>query len=81
MARRAFDVVVCGGGVMGSATAFFLKTLAPRLAVAVVERDDTYASASSPLSVGGIRQQFSNAENVALSMVCAHVCVRARFSL
>eukprot|EP00759_Apiculatamorpha_spiralis_P040550 PhF_6_TR39089/c0_g1_i2/m.58502/K18166/FOXRED1; FAD-dependent oxidoreductase domain-containing protein 1 len=57
-------VVVVGGGVIGSASAYFLKSKQPDLQVTVLERDPTYKHASSPLAVGGIRYQFSNKENV-----------------
>ena len=36
-----YDVVIGGGGVMGSSAAFFLKSRDPLLKVAVVERDPT----------------------------------------
>ena len=53
---------------MGASVAWWLKTLAPRTSVAVVERDSTFGIASTPRSVGGVRQQFSNPENVFLSL-------------
>jgi glycine/D-amino acid oxidase-like deaminating enzyme len=62
-----FDVVIVGGGVMGSAVAYHLKCLDKRLSVLVVERDPTYAEASSALSASSIRQQFSTPVNIALS--------------
>jgi glycine/D-amino acid oxidase-like deaminating enzyme len=66
VARR--NVVIIGGGAMGSAAAFFLASLAPEdVAVTVIERDPTYARASSALSAAGIRQQFSTPANIALS--------------
>lgn len=67
MAERAADVVIIGGGGVGSATAYFLTSLDPRLRVAVCERDPTYARASTSLAAGGIRQQFSTPENVLMS--------------
>jgi FAD-dependent oxidoreductase domain-containing protein 1 len=68
-----FDVLIVGGGVMGSSTAFFLSVRAatPGLRVAVVEPDPTYACASTALSVGGVRQQFSTPENILLSRFTA----------
>ena len=60
------DVVIVGGGVMGSATACFLAR-DHGAAVTVIERDPTYARASSSLSLSSIRQQFSQPVNMALS--------------
>lgn len=53
---------------MGSSTAYWLKCRDPNLSVAVVERDMTYARASTGLSVGSIRQQFSIEGNVRMSL-------------
>jgi glycine/D-amino acid oxidase-like deaminating enzyme len=64
MAER---VAIVGGGVIGSAVAYF--TLAdPAFAgeVVVIERDPTYARASSALSASSIRQQFSTPVNIAI---------------
>lgn len=62
------DVVIVGGGVMGSSIAWHLKS-DPNFAgdVVVVERDPTYARASSALSASSIRQQFSTPLNIHLS--------------
>ena len=58
-------IVIVGGGVIGSAIASFaLADPAFRGRVTVVERDPTYARASSALSASSIRQQFSTAINV-----------------
>ncbi|XP_068772831.1 FAD-dependent oxidoreductase domain-containing protein 1 isoform X2 [Struthio camelus] len=68
------DVVVVGGGVMGWSVAYWLKALEGRrsgMRVVVVERDPTYARASSVLSIGGIRQQFSLPENIRMSRFSA----------
>lgn len=62
-----FDVVIVGGGVMGSSVAYHLKTLDASISVLVLERDPTYRTASSALSVSSIRQQFSTPVNIALS--------------
>jgi len=60
-------VVVIGGGVMGSALAYWLTRLEPGRAVTVVERDPTYQHASSALSAASIRQQFSTSINIQIS--------------
>ena len=65
----AADVVIVGGSVMGSATALFLAAdPAFRGRILVVERDPTYRAASAALSWGGLRQQFSTPENIAMSL-------------
>ncbi|KAB1255025.1 FAD-dependent oxidoreductase domain-containing protein 1 [Camelus dromedarius] len=65
------DVVIVGGGVLGLSVAYWLKRLEKQrgaIKVLVVERDHTYSQASTVLSVGGIRQQFSLPENIQLSL-------------
>jgi FAD-dependent oxidoreductase domain-containing protein 1 len=61
------NVVVIGGGVMGSALAYWLTRLEPSLKVMVVERDLSYQQASSALSAASIRQQFSTPVNIRIS--------------
>ncbi|MBW8720497.1 MAG: FAD-binding oxidoreductase [Polaromonas sp.] len=62
------QVVIVGGGVIGSAIAYFLATH-PKFGghITVVERDPTYTQASSALSASSIRQQFSQPVNIAVS--------------
>lgn len=62
------QVIIVGGGVIGSALAYFLAAH-PRFSgrVTVIERDASYARASSALSAGSIRQQFSAPLNIAMS--------------
>lgn len=64
--QRPLHVVIVGGGVMGAATAWFLAR-EHGVRVTVVERDASYARASSALSVCAIRQQFSTAINIRIS--------------
>src|SRR5688572_32031965 len=63
-----YDVAIVGGGAVGSSIAYWL-TRDPAWArrVAVIERDPTYARASSALSASSIRQQFSTPLNIHLS--------------
>jgi FAD-dependent oxidoreductase domain-containing protein 1 len=60
------DVLIIGGGVIGSAIAYFLAAN-HGVRATVIERDPTYAKASSALSASSIRQQFSTPANIALS--------------
>src|SRR3984893_1479313 len=60
-------VVVIGGGVMGSALAYWLTRLEPSVRVAVIERDPSVEHASSDLSAASIRQQFSTPVNIRVS--------------
>jgi glycine/D-amino acid oxidase-like deaminating enzyme len=66
--RSSYDVIIVGGAVVGASTAHFLKA-EERFpgSVLVLERDPTYAHASTALSASGIRTQFSNALNVQIS--------------
>jgi glycine/D-amino acid oxidase-like deaminating enzyme len=58
------DVVIIGGGVVGSSVAWHLREHGFTGRVLVVERDRTYERASSLLAMGGIRQQFCTAVTV-----------------
>lgn len=65
---QKFDVVVIGGGILGSSVAYNLLMQAPATRVAVVEPDPTYEFASALRSSGGCRVQFSSPENIAMSL-------------
>jgi FAD-dependent oxidoreductase domain-containing protein 1 len=67
MSKTSYDIIIVGGGVMGSSTAYHLMK-ADRLKVAVIEKDPTYARASTPLSIGNVRTQFNIRENVQISL-------------
>lgn len=71
--RARADVVICGGAVVGSATAYYLGALGFTGSVAVIECDPSYARAATALSASGVRQQFSNALNVRISAFCLEV--------
>lgn len=62
-----YDVLIIGGAIMGSCTAYFLKALDAGLRVAVVEPDATYEFASTLKASGGARRLFSCPENIAMS--------------
>ncbi|AWO99705.1 putative FAD-dependent oxidoreductase domain-containing protein 1 [Scophthalmus maximus] len=68
------DIVIVGGGVVGWSVAYWLKQkerVRGGVKVVVVEKDPTYSQASTVLSAGGIRQQFSLPENIRLSLASA----------
>jgi len=59
------EVVIVGGGIMGASTAYYLAKRGQKDAI-LLERD-LLAQATTGLSVGGIRQQFSHPANILLS--------------
>ncbi len=62
------SVAIIGGGAIGSSVAYHLAgDPAFPGRVIVIERDPTYARASSALSASSIRQQFSTPLNIRLS--------------
>ncbi len=66
--KPSYDVVIVGGAIMGSSTAWFL-TDNPDFdgSILVIERDPTYEFASTSLTNSCIRQQFSTELNVRIS--------------
>ena len=71
-----YDVVVVGGGVIGSATAYSLIRLEPTLKVGVVEMDPVYSRASSTLSLANVRVQFSLKENILISQYALSILAK-----
>ena len=61
------DVVIAGAGVMGSAVAYYLRKLGFTGSIVIIEADTSFANCSTARSAGGIRQQVSTPENIALS--------------
>ena len=73
MTPKTYDIIIIGGGIMGSATAYYLMKADPALKVAVVERDAAYTQASTTLSMANVRIQFSLKENVQISLYTQQV--------
>ena len=61
------DILIIGGGAIGSAAAYFLRRGPDVPGVLVVEPDPTYALASTPRATGGVRRLFSCPENIHMS--------------
>jgi len=70
--KSAYDVVIVGGAMMGSATAWFLSDN-PDFdgSVLVVEQDRSYQNTSTMHTTSCMRQQFSSALNVKISQFAA----------
>jgi len=79
MSTPPYDILIAGGGVIGSSIAYFLSAQPEgrKLRICVVEPDPTFARSSTALSIGGIRQQFSTPENIRLSLFSAEFFRRA----
>ena len=66
--QRNYDVVIIGGGVIGSSVAYHLSANPDFTGrIAVIERDPTYTASSSSLSTSAIRQQFGTVPNIRMS--------------
>jgi FAD-dependent oxidoreductase domain-containing protein 1 len=65
--KKVYDVVVVGGGIMGSSISYNLANDGFDGSILVIEKDPTYEFASTTLSAGGIREQFSLPENIKIS--------------
>jgi FAD-dependent oxidoreductase domain-containing protein 1 len=73
MNAKIQDVIIVGGGIMGSAAAYYLMKNDDKLKVAVIEKDPTYTRASTTLSLANVRIQFSFKENIQISQFTGNV--------
>ena len=65
------DVVIIGGGVVGASVAWSLRREGFGGRIVIVERDPTYARASSFNATGGIRHQYGSELNVRMATYSA----------
>src|SRR5947209_765058 len=61
------DVVIIGGGIVGSSIAYHLATAGCRN-ILVVERETRLGKGSTGKSMGGVRAQFSTPVNIQMSL-------------
>jgi glycine/D-amino acid oxidase-like deaminating enzyme len=64
---RTADVVIIGGGIVGSSIAYHL-TAAGCKSVLVIERESSLGKGSTGKSMGGVRAQFSTPVNIQMSL-------------
>jgi len=70
--KSSYDIVIIGGAIMGSSTAWFLSDNPDfNGSVLVVERDHSYENASTAHTNSCMRQQFSAELNVRISQFAA----------
>jgi sarcosine oxidase subunit beta len=72
--RDTAEVAIIGGGIMGASTAYHLARRG--CTDVVILEKDLLAQASTGLSAGGIRQQFSHPANIRLSQEAVRVFER-----
>jgi sarcosine oxidase, subunit beta len=67
MSSHSADVVIAGGGIVGSSIAWHL-TAAGCKSVLVIERESAQGKGSTGKSMGGVRAQFSTPVNIQMSL-------------
>ncbi len=70
------DIIIIGGGIMGSATAYSLLQADNGLKIVVIEKDPSYTRASTTLSMSNARIQFSLKQNIRISQYAFEILER-----
>ncbi|GAA0590886.1 FAD-binding oxidoreductase [Virgibacillus siamensis] len=65
--KKAADIIIVGGSVIGSSVAYNLLNDGYTGKITVFEKDPIYEFSSTPRSAGGIRQLFTTAINIQIS--------------
>ena len=60
-------IVIVGGGIMGSSTAYYMAIAGAADRIVVLEPDPTYALAAAVCSAGGARLMHGLCENIEMS--------------
>lgn len=69
--RSSADVVIIGGGVIGTSTAYHLAKMGAH-DIVVLEKESMLGMGSTGKCAGGVRQQFSTEVNILLAMQSVH---------
>src|SRR5262252_8278992 len=70
--KQTADVVIVGGGCMGTSVAYHLSRRGVT-DVVLVEREKMLGTGSTGRNAGGVRHQFSNEANIRLSTESIHL--------
>jgi len=68
--KKNYDVLIMGGGVMGSSIAYHLAKDGFDGKIAVLEKDPSYEFSSTCLSLAGFREQFTLEVSIKMAIYC-----------
>jgi glycine/D-amino acid oxidase-like deaminating enzyme len=68
LASNSYDVIIVGGAAHGASLAYHLAAAKYGGRILLIEKDPTFQRAATALSASSIRQQFSTASNIAISL-------------
>ncbi|MGH7278626.1 MAG: NAD(P)/FAD-dependent oxidoreductase [Candidatus Rokuibacteriota bacterium] len=75
------DVIIVGGGVIGTSVAYHLLERSPALRVLLLERESELGTGATSKATGGVRHQFSTEANVRLTLLSYPYFVEAEARL